>query len=93
MTKYYVYETATNLPVGVFNSKSIAQARLAFKAHITSAKEKGLTPLSEVLSRYTIEEFNVSDTVPHASDLMAIQVAVRNHELMCRRRFWNEFHS
>lgn len=73
MTRYFVYEAATNMPVGVFNSKSIARARLAFKAHIDHARGRGLIPLHEVLNRYEIEEISAPDS------------AVKHHELMNRR--------
>lgn len=59
MIRYAVIDTATTAPIGVFNSKSIAQARLAFKAHIRHAETYGKHTLNEVYNRYTIKEVNM----------------------------------
>jgi hypothetical protein len=61
MTAYAVIDTTTSEHVGVFNSKSIASARLAFKAHITCAAQHQAQPLDEVFKRYTIKEIEITD--------------------------------
>jgi len=53
---YAVIDTETSTPIGVFNSKSIAQARLAFKAHIRCAELGGAQSIAEISKHYTIEE-------------------------------------
>ena len=63
MTKYAVVDTATSQQVGVFSSKSIAQARLAFKAHIRHAELHGSRPITEVYALYTIKEVNTDRRV------------------------------
>lgn len=63
MIRYAVVDTATSEQVGVFNSKSIAQARLAFKAHIRHAELHGAQPVHELYNRYTIKEINTDRRV------------------------------